>query len=131
MQIDEFRTFCLEKPETTESFPFDEHVLVFKVLGKMFALTSLQKWENGDHSVNLKCDPELAQELRSKYPRDVLPGYHMHKKHWNTVTIVNSALSEKYIRHLINHSYELVVSKLPKGKREGLREQYPGYFGGR
>jgi predicted DNA-binding protein (MmcQ/YjbR family) len=129
MQIDEFRTFCLEKPETTESFPFDEHVLVFKVLGKMFALTSLQKWENGDHSVNLKCDPELAQELRSKYPRDVLPGYHMHKKHWNTVTIVNSGLSEKYIRHLINHSYELVVSKLPKGKREALRAQYPGYFG--
>ena len=118
MQIDEFRAFCLEKPETTESFPFDEDVLVFKVLGKMFALTSLQKWENGDHSINLKCDPELAIELRSKYPRDVLPGYHMHKKHWNTVTIVNSALSEKYIRHLINHSYELVVSKLPKGKRE-------------
>jgi predicted DNA-binding protein (MmcQ/YjbR family) len=129
MEIDEFRQYCLQKPETSESFPFDEDTLVFKVAGKMFALTSLSKWEAGDHSINLKCDPDLAIELREKYPHDVLPGYHMHKKHWNTVTIVNSALSESYIRHLINHSYELVVSKMPKGKREELRKQYPDYFG--
>lgn len=120
MSIDEFRTYCLAKPGTTESFPFDNDVLVFKVLNKMFSLTSLKKWESGDHSINLKCDPEKAIDLREKYPDDVFPGYHMSKKHWNTVVIEYGNLSENFIRHLINHSYELVVSKLPKKERQKL-----------
>lgn len=121
MTIEEFRDYCLSKPGSSESFPFDDNVLVFKVLNKMFALTSLKKWEAGDYSINLKCDPVKAIELRERYPESVQPGYHMHKKHWNTVLIENSDLSEKYIRYLINHSYELIVSKLPKKDREKLK----------
>lgn len=123
MRIDEFRDHCIAKPETTEEFPFDENTLVFKVMGKMFALTSLKSWEEGDHSVNLKCDPKKSEMLRDKYPDDVQPGYHMNKKHWNTVNIYQTALSEKYVRYLIDHSYELVVSKLPKAKRKKVQEQ--------
>jgi predicted DNA-binding protein (MmcQ/YjbR family) len=118
MTIEEYREYCLAKPGTTESFPFDEDVLVFKVMNKMFALTSLKKWEEGDHSINLKCDPKKATELRETYPDDVFPGYHMSKKHWNTVVIEYGTLSDDLIKHLINHSYELVVSKLPKKDRE-------------
>jgi len=121
MSIEEFRDFCLNNPGSSESFPFDDDILVFKVLNKMFALTSLKKWEEGDHSINLKCDPGKAIELREKYPDSVFPGYHMHKKHWNTVVIENTELSERYIRYLINHSYELVVSNLPKKDREKLK----------
>lgn len=121
MTIEEFREFCLSKPGSSESFPFDDDVLVFKVLNKIFALTSLKKWESGDHSINLKCDPDKAIKLREKYSNDVSPGYHMHKKHWNTIVIENTELSERYIRYLINHSYELVVSKLPKKDREKLK----------
>lgn len=120
MSIEEYRAFCLAKPGTTESFPFDDNVLVFKVLNKMFALTSLKKWDEGDHSINLKCDPQKAMDLREKYPDDIFPGYHMSKKHWNTVVIEYGNLSENFIRHLINHSYELVVSKLPKKERQKL-----------
>lgn len=123
MNIDEFREYCLAKPETTEEFPFDNETLVFKVMGKMFALTSLVSWENGDHSINLKCDPQKADVLREQYPDDVFPGYHMNKKHWNTVNIDQTALSEKYIRYLINHSYELVVTKLPKAKKDFVNGQ--------
>jgi predicted DNA-binding protein (MmcQ/YjbR family) len=86
----------------------------------MFALTSLKKWEAGECSINLKCDPKKAIELREKYPDSIFPGYHMHKKHWNTVVIENSDLTEKFIKHLINHSYELVVSKLAKKDRLNL-----------
>ncbi len=118
MNIEEFRDFCLSKKMVSEEFPFDEDTLVFKVKNKIFALTSLAKWEEGDYSINLKCDPKLALELREKYPDDVFPGYHMNKKHWNTVNIQYTSLDERYIQHLINHSYELVVSKLPKQIRE-------------
>lgn len=120
MSIEEYRAYCLAKPGTSESFPFNQDVLVFKVMNKMFALTSLRKWEEGDLSVNLKCDPTKAVELREKYPNDVFPGYHMSKKHWNSVTIAYSNLTEKTIKHLINHSYELVVSKLTKKEKEKL-----------
>jgi len=123
MNIDELRDYCLAKPETSEEFPFDKNTLVFKVMGKMFALTSLNSWEQGDRSINLKCDPQKAEMLREHYPDDVFPGYHMNKKHWNTVNIYQTALSEQYIRYLINHSYELVVSKLPKVKKERIKKQ--------
>ena len=121
MNIEEFRDYCLSKPEATEDFPFDNDTIVFKVRGKLFALTSLKKWEAGDHSVNLKCDPEKAIEYREKYPDEVFPVYHMNKKHWNTVIVDGSRLSQNFIQHLINHSYELVVSKLPKSQRQGLQ----------
>jgi predicted DNA-binding protein (MmcQ/YjbR family) len=120
MNIEELRDYCLSKPEVTEDFPFDKDTLAFKVKGKMFALTSLRKWEAGDHSINLKCDPAKAVEYREKYPDDISPGYHMSKKHWNTVVVNGLHLTQKFIQYLINHSYELVVSKLPKSQRQGL-----------
>jgi predicted DNA-binding protein (MmcQ/YjbR family) len=96
------------KPGVTEGFPFDEDTLVFKVGGKMFLLTSLT---NGD-SFNVKCDPELAVELREKYT-EVQPGYHMSKTHWNTV-FMNGALTEAQLRKMVDHSYELVFKSLSK-----------------
>lgn len=107
MNIEEFREYCLSKPHTTEGFPFDETTLVFKVTGKMFALTNIDLFE----STNLKCDPEKAEELREQYPDYIFPGYHMNKKHWNTVSV---ELEDKLMMELINHSYELVYKSLPK-----------------
>jgi predicted DNA-binding protein (MmcQ/YjbR family) len=122
MTIEAYRDFCLSKPGTTESFPFDEDVLVFKVMNKIFSLTSLKKWEEGDHSINLKCDPDQALALREKHPDDIFPGYHMNKKHWNTVVVEYGNLSDQFIRHLITHSYELVVSNLPKKDKDRLKD---------
>lgn len=115
MHIEELRAYCLKKPHTTEGFPFDEKVLVFKVAGKMFALSSLE-WDSCH--VNLKCDPERALELREQHPQ-IKPGYHMSKKHWNTVACEED-LSEEFIKELIDHSYELVVNSLTKKLREEL-----------
>lgn len=110
MHIDEFRDYCLSKAGTEETFPFDETTLVFKVMGKMFALTGL---DNDDFRVNLKCDPEWALELREQHP-DVIPGYHMSKKHWNTVIMEDSVLDEDLILKMIDHSYDMVVKGLTK-----------------
>jgi len=109
MNIEYFRTYCLDKKGVTEELPFDEHVLVFKVMGKMFALTSLRRVP---HSVNLKCDPDTAIELREKYDGAIIPGWHMNKKHWNTCFLDD--LPTEKLQNLIDHSYELVVSKLTK-----------------
>jgi len=114
MNIEELRDYCLSKKGTTEEFPFDEVTLVFKVMGKMYALTSL----DGEFSVNLKCDPEKALELRDEYPA-IQPGYHMSKKHWNTV-MMDGSLKNEFIKELIDHSYELVVSGLTKKLKEEL-----------
>lgn len=119
MDIQQLYEFCLNKKCVTEHFPFDEDTLVFKVGGKMFCLTSLSEWEKGTPSLNLKCDPNLAIELREKY-EGILPGYHMSKIHWNTVK-VNEDVPDKKIVHLINHSYELVVAGLSKKERESLK----------
>lgn len=115
MNIEDFRTYCLQKPGVTESFPFDETTLVFKVLGKMFALTDLE----GDFSINLKCDPEKAIELREHHP-SVQPGYHMNKKHWNTV-FVDGSVSDNLIREWADHSYDLIVNSLAKKLKEKLK----------
>ena len=96
----------------TEHFPFDEDTLVFKVGGKMFALSSLKEWENGKPSLNLKCDPDWAQELRGQYD-EIQPGYHMSKIHWNTIA-VNSEISDTFVKELIDHSYDLVFKSLTK-----------------
>lgn len=116
MDVAEFRTLCLAKRGVTESTPFGEEHLVFKVADKMFALLSL---DEVPASANLKCDPDLALELRDRYV-EVLPGYHMNKKHWNTV-VIDGAIPEAEIRKMIDHSYDLVVAALPKRKREQLQ----------
>lgn len=108
MNIEDFRAFCLAKKAVTESFPFDATTLVFKVAGKMFALTDL----NPPFQINLKCDPERAIELRETYAC-ITPGYHMNKKHWNTITI-DGSLTDDFLEKLIQHSYELVIESLPK-----------------
>ena len=116
MDIESYRAYCLAKPGTTEGFPFDQQTLVFKVMGKMFALTNVDLFT----SVNLKCDPEEAVRLREKYDA-VQPGYHMNKKHWNTV-LMDGSIPDAKIKHWINHSYELVVASLPKKLRVELAE---------
>ncbi len=116
MNIEQYRDFCLAKSGTTEGFPFDDKVLVFKVMGKMFALCDVDEFE----SINLKCDPEVAIKLREEYDGLVIPGYHMHKKYWNTV-MMNAGIPDAKIRHWINHSYELVVAGLPKKLKEELK----------
>jgi predicted DNA-binding protein (MmcQ/YjbR family) len=116
MNIEEFREYCLIKKGVTEEFPFDEQTLVFKVLGKMFALSGLERLPP---QVNLKCDPERSIELREEYDGLIYGGYHMSKKLWNTLEITN--LSHQLIFELIDHSYDLVVEKLPKKLREKLQ----------
>lgn len=120
MQIDQLREFCICKKGVTEELPFDDVTLVFKVMGKMFALVSLKRWENGDAQINLKCNPERAEELRGEY-ESVEPGWHMNKKHWNTV-IFNNDVSDSLAFELIDHSYELVVKGLTKKLKEALKE---------
>lgn len=113
MNIEQIREYCLSKKGVTENFPFDEFVLVFKVLGKMFVLTSLKGWESGEQSINLKCDPDYAQELRAEY-ESIEPGFHMNKKHWNTLRLYNDELSPRFIIKLIDHSYDMVVKSMSK-----------------
>lgn len=104
--------YCNTLKGVTEDFPFDEDTLVFKVGGKMFALLSLKRWEEGTGTINLKCDPEKAEELRTNYI-EIIPGYHMNKKHWNTVDC-QGVLEPRFIRELIQHSYDLVYNGLAK-----------------
>jgi len=116
MNIEEFRDYCLSKKEVTESFPFDEQTLVFKVMNKMFALCAL---ERSPSQVNLKCEPERSVELRAEYDGLIIPGYHMSKLHWNTILIEDSVPYDLLLE-LIDHSYQLVVDGLPKKLREQL-----------
>jgi len=112
MDLEQFREYCLEKQGATEHTPFGADVLVFKVAGKMFALVRL---DQVPATANLKCDPDLALDLRDRYEQ-VRPGYHMSKKHWNTVEI-DSGIPDAELYKMIDHSYELVVQNLPKSKR--------------
>ena len=112
MNLETYYEYCLSKIGVTEHFPFDEDTLVFKVGAKMFALSSLSQWEKSQPSVNLKCDPHKAEELRAEY-NDIQPGYHMSKIHWNTIN-VNQKVSDKMIKELIDHSYELIFKSLSK-----------------
>lgn len=120
MNIQQLYEFCLSKKAVTEHFPFDEDTLVFKVGGKMFCLTSLKEWENGKPALNLKCDPERAQELRAEYDA-INPGFHMSKVHWNTVHF-NGDVSDRMICELINHSYDLVFKSLTKKNQNEILE---------
>ena len=114
MDIEKVRKHCITKNGVTEEFPFGEDTLVFKVMGKMFCLTNL----NQGRTINLKCDPELAVELRERYD-SVTPGYHMNKIHWNTVNL-NNTIPDKLIFEWIDHSYDLVVQGLPKKLKSKL-----------
>ena len=119
MHIEQLRNFCIAKKGVIEHFPFDAVTLVFKVKGKMFLLTGLDSWENGDQKINLKCDPEKAIELRESY-EDITAGWHMSKKHWNTVALNTGNISDDFVVELINHSYELVVKGLTKKMQQEL-----------
>lgn len=116
MNIEQFRNYCLNKKGVTESFPFDEYVLVFKVLHKMFALTSLK---SETLTISLKCNPEKALDLREDY-ESIVPAFHMNKKHWNSVAIENLN-NDKLAMELIDHSYELVVKGMTKKDRTLLQ----------
>ncbi len=111
MNIEYFRAYCLSKPHVTEELPFGPDTLVYKVSGKMFALAGLDEVPG---SCNLKCDPDRAEGLREQHDA-ILPGYHMNKKHWNTV-IWDGSVSDQLILELIDHSYNLVAASLLKRK---------------
>lgn len=115
MNVEEFREYCLSKKGVTEEFPFDEVTLVFKVMGKMFALTGLDEQEL---IINLKCGPEKAIELREQYPC-VQPGYHMNKLHWNTI-LIDGSVQDKIVKEWIDNSYILVAEKLTKVQKKEL-----------
>ena len=115
MNLQDFRDYCLKKNGVAEYFPFDEETLVFKVGSKMFALTNIN---NSVFEVNLKCEPIMSEDLRREYSA-IKPGYHMNKKHWNTITIDNSIPEDK-VRFLIDLSYDLVFRGLKKSEREGI-----------
>lgn len=112
MDLETFRGYCLGLKGVTEEMPFGDTTLVYKVEGKMFALTGIDSFS----SINLKCDPEMAIELRERYPA-VQPGYHMNKQHWNTI-LMDYSIADKQLLEWTKNSYDLVVQKLPKKIRE-------------
>jgi predicted DNA-binding protein (MmcQ/YjbR family) len=114
MNLETFRKHCLSKKGVTEEFPFDKETLVYKVMGKMFVLTDLESFE----SLNLKVDPEIAEELCEKYSA-VEPGYHMNKKHWITV-MMDGSIPDKMVLKWVDNSYDLVVSGLTKTQKSAL-----------
>lgn len=120
MEIDVVYDYCISKKGAKEDFPFDKDTLTFKVGGKIFTLLSLSDWEAGKRSVNLKCDPERAEELRERY-EEIIPGYHMNKKHWNTVFCKN-AVTFQLLKELIDHSYDLVWQSLSKKIRKEIEQ---------
>jgi len=119
MNIEQLRNFCISKKGVTEEFPFDADTLVFKVLGKMFALIPLEKWERDEKSINLKCNPDWSLELRAAY-ESIYGGFHMNKKHWNTVVVSSTEISDNFLRELVNHSYDLVVKGMTKKMQQEL-----------
>jgi predicted DNA-binding protein (MmcQ/YjbR family) len=111
----ELRAWCLQQPGASEQFPFGPEHSVFKVAGKMFALSAL---ERSPLEVSVKCEPELAVGLRDSY-RAIRPGYHLNKRHWNTITL-DGSLADQLVRDMVEDSYDLVVSALPARVREEL-----------
>ena len=116
MNVEEFRVYCLAKGGVTEEFPFDETTLVFKVAGKIFAITGL---DDPEFKVNLKCDPDRSVLLREEY-ESIRPGWHMNKRHWNTVH-VDGSFPDRLFIEMIDHSYDLVVQGLPRKLRDQFR----------
>ncbi len=122
MDIEQIRAYCLSKKGTSESFPFDEHTLVFKVLTKMFLLAPLQLWDKGEATITLKCNPKYTEELREQYS-SIYAGPYVSNKHWNTIKIYEGELPPKFIKELIDHSYDMVVKGMTKKMRTTLNEQ--------
>ncbi len=114
MNIEELRNYCVKKNHVEECFPFDDETLVFKVMNKIFCLVNLTP----PHSANLKCDPLKAIEMREKY-EEITPGYHMNKKHWNTIELGGS-LRKSLLKELIDDSYNLVLASVPKKFKEKI-----------
>lgn len=119
MNIEQIREYCLSKKGSSESFPFDESTLVFKVLNKMFAIAPLDKWDKGEATITLKCDPDYTIELREQY-ESIYAGPYVSNKHWNTISIYKNELQPKFIFELIDHSYNMVVKGMTKKMREQL-----------
>ena len=117
MNVEELRAYCLDKPATEECFPFDDVTRVFKVLDKVFLLAGLY---SVPLSFNVKCDPDIAEDLREKYDC-VTPGYHMNKKHWNTIT-VDKSVSDKLLQEWIDDSYNLIVASFNKSQKKAYSE---------
>lgn len=117
MDIETYRSYCLQKKGVTEEFPFDNSTLVYKVMGKIFTLANMEPFE----SINLKCNPESALQLREAY-EGVTPGYHMNKKHWNTIS-TDGSIPEKTICQWIDTSYELVVDQLSQKDKQKLKQE--------
>ena len=109
MHIEAYREYCLQKKAVTEDFPFDEHTLVFRVMGKIFSICGLERIPA---QVNLKCDPERAIILREAYDGAIIPGYHMNKQLWNTIML--EGIPPQLTKDLVDHSYDLIVNKFPK-----------------
>jgi predicted DNA-binding protein (MmcQ/YjbR family) len=120
MNLETFYEYCLSKKGITEHFPFNEDALVFKVGGKIIALSSLSQWEKGNPSVNLKCNPDYAQELRAQYDA-IIPAFHANKAHWNTV-FINNEIPDLFVEKLIDHSYDLVFKSLTKKLQSEILE---------
>ena len=116
MNIEQYRDYCIAKPGVTEGFPFDDKVLVFKVMGKMYALTDVNTFA----SINLRSDPERAIDLRESYP-GIVPGFHMNKSNWNTIT-TDGSVPDPVLYELIDHSYEMITASLSKKLKEELAE---------
>lgn len=123
MTVDSVREYCLTKKGSSEDFPFDQDTLVFKVLGKMFALVPLENWERGEASINLKCDPDYAIELRERYT-SIEPGFHMSKVHWNSVYLYRGEIDRDFLFELIDHSYDKVVEKMTKKDKTLLKRMH-------
>ncbi len=115
MNIEQIREYCLSLNGVTEDMPFGDDTLVFRVMNKIFALVNL----SGETTINLKCDPARAIELREEH-HAIIPGYHMNKQHWNTI-IMDGSLKKELVTSLIDHSYDLIVASLPKVKKEELK----------
>ena len=123
MEVDQLQNYCLNKKDTTEEMPFDNETLVFKVMGKMFMLLGLGRWERGEQAINVKCDPQTAIELREQFDGVVVGAFHMSKKHWNTIR-VNQSMPDVEVFTWIDHSYELVVSGMTKKQQAELKSLY-------
>ena len=115
MTLEQLHQYCISKEKVTEGFPFDKDTLVFKAKEKIFALTSIKNWEEQIPSLNLKCDPDKSIRLREHY-NSITPGYHMNKKHWNTIQI-NKEVTDTLLYELIDHSYELTCKNVPKKRK--------------
>ncbi|GAL66766.1 MmcQ/YjbR family DNA-binding protein [Jejuia pallidilutea] len=120
MNIEQIRAYCLSKKGTSESFPFDESTLVFKVLNKMFLLAPLSLWDKGEATITLKCDPDYTMELRATY-QSIYAGPYVSNKHWNTICIYKGELKPEFIKDLIDHSYNMVVKGMTKKMQEQLK----------